>query len=95
MDIVTRLRVEASAYERHAVPGSYEESLHDDLVEAANTIEALRDALRGIVEDDDAGTSLDEQRARWDSRMKAARAALSKASPALERPTAKSTGAQS
>lgn len=79
MDIVSRLRVEAQAYERHAVPDSYEKSLHEDLTEAADTIEAMRAALQGIVDDADAGVSLADQRARSDARMAAAKAALSKA----------------
>ena len=79
MDIVSRLRVEAQAYERHAVPDSYEKSLHEDLTEAADTMEAMRAALQGSVDDDDAGVSRADQRARSDARMAAAKAALSKA----------------
>ena len=84
MDIVTRLRVEAQAYERHAVPDSYEKSLHDDLTEAADTIEAQAERIRVlehlvIVAGDDASVSLVDQRARSDARMTAARAAISKA----------------
>lgn len=82
MDIVTRLRVEAQAYERHAVPDSYEKSLHDDLTEGADTIEALLSALQGIVADDDASVSLVDQRARSDARMSAAKAAILKATGA-------------
>lgn len=36
-------------------------------------------ALRGIVADDDAGVSLEDQRARWNDRMAAAKAAIAKA----------------
>lgn len=39
----------------------------------------LATALQGIVDDDDAGVSLADQRARWTDRMSAARAALNRA----------------
>lgn len=38
---------------------------------------ALREAIEGILEDDSAYVSLDDQRRRWSERMKAAEAALS------------------
>lgn len=37
---------------------------------------ALREAIEGILEDDSAYVSLDDQRRRWSERMKAAQAAL-------------------
>ena len=40
---------------------------------------AMLDALEGIVADDDRTCSLADQRARWDSRMEAARAAIAAA----------------
>ena len=41
----------------------------------------LFEALQGIVADDDAGVSLEDQRARWNDRMAAAKAAIAKAAP--------------
>ena len=42
----------------------------------------LLEALKGIVADDDAGVSLNDQRARWSDRMSAAKAAILKATGA-------------
>jgi uncharacterized protein YfaS (alpha-2-macroglobulin family) len=39
----------------------------------------LKAALQGILDDDDAGTSLADQRARWGDRMAAAKAAIANA----------------
>lgn len=86
MNIVSRLRVEAEAYKPHAAPDTYEKSLHDDLTEAADLIEAMRDALQGFVDDDDSGTSLTDQRARQPGRIAAAKSAIALATRSL--PTA-------
>jgi len=53
-------------------------------LEAENTalrkrVAELEEALQGIVEDDSRYVSLQNQRANWDGRMQAARAALAKA----------------
>lgn len=42
----------------------------------------LLEALKGIIDDDDAGVSLNDQRARWNDRMTAAKAAVLKATGA-------------
>ena len=45
-------------------------------------IRELVEALGGIIADDDAGVSLNDQRARWNDRMTAAKAAVLKATGA-------------
>lgn len=87
MDIVSRLSEHIAAAEHgHRAPENHLSDAtvgevriaRDEITRLRSLTAEMERAIQGVLDDDDASTSLADQRARWTSRMDALRSALSR-----------------